>query len=315
MSSFKNVDIDKLSEFIKENNIHFDEEKHSYYVGNTLIGSVSSLLKQKGVATDYSAVDEEILERARMRGTAIHLQVEEALKTGDLFEVEDEALEIVKFINEQAKPGCISLEQQVYSLNEYCPYGGRYDILIESKDDKVILYDIKTYKGWSSQKELQVKWQLSLYAYALESCGAGKIDEIGVLRFDDNKKLICQKLRLFDKSAVLLFLQKDKVEKDKYPLTDLQVATFLSILDKEEELKNLENEVKDLKEKICQYMLKEDITRAVSNDGSLELVLVKGGVTTSFDSTKFKKEEPNFYEKYQKKVVRKDYLKIKKIGD
>lgn len=313
MNKFENIDIAKLNEFNKANNTHFDEENHWYFVGNKPIKSVSAILKEKGISPDYSFVDKEVLQKASLRGTAIHLQVEEALRYDDLNECEDEALEIVNYIKSQAKDGCISLEQQVYSLNELEPYGGRYDILIENKDNQVVLYDIKTYKSWSSQKELQVKWQLSLYAYAIESCGAGKIDKIAVLRFDDEKKLSCQELKQLDRLAIIDLLKNKELSKEVYPLSVTQVKTFLDILKKEDELNILEEQVKSLKDKICEYMTDKDILRAVSLDKSLEITLVKGGNVKSLDSVRLKKDEPELFEKYQKNSVRKNYIKIKRL--
>lgn len=312
MYNFTKIDVNRINKFIADNNIQYKEEGHSYFYGNSHLKSVSEILREKGISSDYSKVDEKTLERARMRGTAIHLQVEEALRYGDLNDCEDEALEIINYINTEAKKGCVLLEQQVCNLNEFLPYGGRFDILIENKENKVILFDIKTYKSWSSDKRMQVKWQLSFYAYALESMGAGKVDELAVLRFNENK-LVCEKLNLVDKEEFLQLLKNEKLEIATYPLNEIDANNFIEMLKKEEELKELEEKTKEIKEKICEYMEKQDIIKVIDENKTLMITLVKGGTTTSFDSSKFKKEEPSLYEKYTKKSNRKSYLKIKRL--
>ena len=42
----------------------FNEENHTYTLGDKTLISVTQLLKKHGLSTDYSGVDAEILERA-----------------------------------------------------------------------------------------------------------------------------------------------------------------------------------------------------------------------------------------------------------
>lgn len=50
----------------------FNEEQHTYWLGDKRLISVTRLLKKHGLSTDYSAVNPDVLEKAAKKGTAVH---------------------------------------------------------------------------------------------------------------------------------------------------------------------------------------------------------------------------------------------------
>ena len=60
----------------------FNEEQHTYWLGDKRLISVTRLLKKHGLSTDYSAVNPDVLEKAAKKGTAVHSEIEEYIKNG-----------------------------------------------------------------------------------------------------------------------------------------------------------------------------------------------------------------------------------------
>ena len=66
------------------NTVTFDVAKHLYKRGETPLISVTQLLKKHGLAPDYGAVPADVLERKAALGTAIHAEIENYIKTGEI---------------------------------------------------------------------------------------------------------------------------------------------------------------------------------------------------------------------------------------
>ena len=303
----------KLNKFLEKNNnriknLEFDKEKHCYKLDSIFLPSVSKILQDACISTDYLKVDSKILEKAKRRGIAIHLQVQEALQEDIYTECEQEATEIIEYIKSQAKEDCILTEQKIVCVKSPKSYAGRFDILIENKEDELVLYDLKTYKSWSSQKSWQTAWQLSLYAEAIEETGV-KVDRIIVLKFNGDK-LEPLELKRIEKDKINELLKKGSLSTILYPLDKKDVEKFISIITKEEELKILEEQVKEVKKAIFEFMQEHNILKAESLDGSLKLTAIPNTTSETIDVKRIRQEEPEIFEKYKKVSNRSGYIKI-----
>ena len=93
------------------------------------------------------------------------------------------------------------------------------------------------------------------------------------------------------------------------------------------ELKLLDNGIKEIKkfqkaklqldimeEKIKKTFLdlmeQAGVTKFTSPDGTFKVTYFAETTSTTFDSKKFKEEEPDLYEKYKKETTRKAYVKL-----
>lgn len=298
--------------------IKFEESDHGYFLEGKRVPSVTTLLKEGGIAPDYSSVDPAILERARRRGEAIHLQVEDALRNGAYADCEEEAREVLKYLASIFKPKGedvwqnIITEGFVFSNNPYKPYCGRFDLLCE-KAGRYSLYDIKTSKSETGQARLYARWQLSLYAYALAKEFGICISQIGVLRFKEeggHYVLVFEKLELIKNDKIEELLREGSVKSQLVPLSPREVGLFYDLAIKQEECKRIENELKAVKGAIYDFMEKNDIIKSTSEDGLLTITKVADSQSVSVDVERLKSEKPQIFEDYKKITPRRGFVKI-----
>ena len=144
----------------KNNEIVFCPDDHSYRLGDKVLISVTQLLKKHGLSTDYSAVNQNVLNAKAARGTLIHKEIEDYLKTGE----QGFTSELYDFIN--------ILEENALQLgaSEHIVHNdilaGTVDFMgytVKDKHDKTMyIGDIKTSIAVNREA---VRWQLSLYEY------------------------------------------------------------------------------------------------------------------------------------------------------
>ena len=311
----------KLLEYqkaIEKAPIKFEEIGHSYFLEEKKVPSVTTLLKEGGIATDYSTVDPVVLERARRRGEAIHLQVEDALRNEAYTDCEEEAQEVLKYLapifkakGEDVWQNIIT-EGFIYSKNPYKPYCGRFDILCK-KGGRYSLYDIKTNKTETGQARNYARWQLSLYAYALAKEFKICVSQIAILRFKEeggHYSLVFDKLELVKNAKIEEFLREGSVREKLVPLSQKEVGLFYDLAIKQEECKRLENELKTVKGAIYEFMQKNDILKTTSEDGLLTITRVADSESTSIDSERLKRDNPTIFEEYKKITPRKGFVRI-----
>lgn len=65
-----------------------------------------------------------------------------------------------------------------------------------------------------------------------------------------------------------------------------------------------------LKKTFLDLMEQTGVTKFTSPDGTFKVTYVAETTSTTFDSKKFKEEEPDLYEKYKKETTRKAYVKL-----
>ena len=140
------------------NEFQFDKNTHVYTFNGYPLISVTQLMKKHGLSPDYSAVDPEVLFAAAERGTLIHREIEEYLKTGEPGFTE----ECAAFADMAEDMHLSKIESEVMVHNDIV--AGTVDIMCTgiTKDARTvsILGDFKT----TTQLYIDaVRWQLSIY--------------------------------------------------------------------------------------------------------------------------------------------------------
>ena len=300
----------------------YQEEGHVYSMNGQKLPSVTQLLKDAGLGVNYSAVNPATLENARLRGDAIHYQIEDALWNDNFFETGDEAKQILRYLNNIfynfKKNAFVDLlsEGTFYSINSIKPYAGRFDLL-GKVNGEYVLFDVKTMKSWSGALELYTRWQLSLYARALKDWGidvkyltALKFRTIEVKGQEPRYELEPTTLAKIDDAKIDEFLKTGTVSKELVTLSNDELALFQKIKDKEAELKELEEQVKGVKRALYEYMRDNDILSATTEDGNIKVTRVKESVFVSVDKKKLELEEPAIFAKYKTETPREGYVRI-----
>lgn len=144
----------------------FEEEKHIYRLNGTYVPAVSTVMKPLSQAL-YKDVDEEILNKAAARGTAVHNAIENYTLFG-ITDIEPDYEGYFRAFREwwnEVKPKALGTECRVY--HKVLRYAGTADMPVII-DGKRILVDFKTSAGVN---RMLTGVQLEAYAKAYESHG------------------------------------------------------------------------------------------------------------------------------------------------
>lgn len=307
---------DKTLKSLQEMNdakiLDFEEEGHTYAISGEKLPSVTQLLKSAGLGSNYGVVDPDVLERAQLRGEAIHYQVECAIKNDDYTELGDEARQILQYLNslffDAKKKEWVDLLSEVSfftSKNKDSKnYAGRCDLL-GKVDGEYYLFDIKTMKNWNGTLQNYTRWQLSLYARALREYGID-VKHLNVLKFrtiktDDAERYELEPLYLqkADDARIDEFLKTGTVNKELVTLSNNELALFRKYQEGKEELKQIEEELDAVNRALYEYMRDNDILKAETEDGTVKVTRVTPRVSVSIDKNRLELEEPAVFAKYK----------------
>lgn len=273
--------------------IIFNEADHEYIrEGKTLI-SVTQLLHKHGLAPDYAAVPEEVLERAAEKGHSIHREIELFVKEGKEPE-SAEAKNVVEWMRSCFAKG----RSEVTVGNDIV--AGTYDF----RDDLTgNLYDWKT----TYQKdEGYWSWQLSLYDYL-----DGKHTDslfVGWLRGNEIQFI---PVRRHEDSEIerLLQCERDGTEfkEDPNPVALANSQELSEIAYLEDFINNLNaklSEVKAKKEELTKGLLQQmrDNSIKTLETPRMKITVKDSYVQKKVDSARLKEELPDVYAKYLKET-------------
>lgn len=170
---------------IKDHTLEFIDETHTYLVDGVIVPSVSKILRYK-FPNKYDGVDERVLERAAIRGTAVHEAIEKLCKTG---EIED--LKEVKnfiFLQNQYNFEVLGNEVPLIIFLDGVPVAaGRLDLNLKINEDEG-LADIKRTSVLDKE---HLAYQLNLYRIGFQQCYDTEIKFLkGIHLRDDIRKFI-----------------------------------------------------------------------------------------------------------------------------
>lgn len=170
---------------IKDHTLEFIDETHTYLVDGVIVPSVSKILRYK-FPNKYDGVDERVLERAAIRGTAVHEAIEKLCKTG---EIED--LKEVKnfiFLQNQYNFEVLGNEVPLIIFLDGVPVAaGRLDLNLKINEDEG-LADIKRTSVLDKE---HLAYQLNLYRIGFQQCYDTEIKFLkGIHLRDDTRKFV-----------------------------------------------------------------------------------------------------------------------------
>lgn len=295
--------------------VKFNPIDHVYSTeeGKQLI-SVTQLLKKHGLAPSFEGVPEAVLDRAAERGTAIHSEFEEVIKSkGDCVVISEEANWFKDAFYRQDE-GEWDSELMVWTEGDILAFAGTIDIVRRKPDGTVSLFDIKTGKVHSDA----VAWQLSLYRYAYAQRTGTDIDSIDLYCIDakpeESRVITVVPVKTEEIRRLLRF------EADDIPYTPGDVMLSSASLAKVEEFEGLLRAIDEQRKEIAEKYesFQNQLMNAMLDNGvkafetpRFKVTLVPSTITKSFDSVKFKADHKDLYEAYQTKMTpRKAYLKV-----
>lgn len=286
--------------------VEFKEDTHEYFLDGRKLISVTQLMRKHGLAPSYDAVNSEVLRAKAERGTLIHKEIEDYIKTGAIgFTSELEA-----FINHINNSNTAPLESEFIVNNDIV--AGTVDMLAIDLNGKY-LCDFKT---TATLHKDAVSWQLSIYAelYNLTN-PAEPITKGKAYHFQPDGTLKVVDIQLKPMAEVERLLECER--KGEIYTQDLAVSnTALAELAEvesliksiEEQKKAAEAQAQELRASLMQAMEANGVT-SFENE-RIKITYVAPTTRTSVDSAKLKKELPEIAEKYTKTSNVKASLRI-----
>ena len=267
----------------------FNDQTHTYKLNGKIIPSVTQIINEVLFYNKYSSVSEDTLELAKNKGSLIHKEIENYIKKGEI----GFTLELESFINIVNDKKLEHMKSEVKVHNK--EIAGTIDIVCRIGDKNVII-DTKTTAELDKE---YVSWQLSMYAYILETYYSVRIDELyGMWLRDEKYKFVKVEKKTHNQIEDVLEAFKNGSKIDLYSATlqtiplDNQIA-FMGLV---HQMNDIENKIKEVKEAILKEM--EDRGLSKVEIGDVTITYKQPTTRVSIDTKKLK--EDGLYDKYSK---------------
>ena len=289
-----------------DNRVFFENTTHSYLLdGEKLLMGVTSLMKKHSLSADYGGIKKEVLENAAKEGTAIHHELQDYEEGKTVFASE--------LIDEYKRLGLKFIEAE-YPVSDYELVASAIDMVYEgSKPNTVSLWDIKC---TSKYHQRALEWQLGIYKVLfekqnpdieVESCYCLWIDKKArkinrVIRVEPVTKEEVEALLDCERRGVL-YVDGQTTPGADLVLSNTELAMYVDSYDKilkfKEKIKEAEEVLKGLDERILQYLTKQGVEEMEGPEG-IRFKVKKPYTSERVDSTALKKNFPAVYEKCKK---------------
>ena len=284
--------------------VKFDKETHTYTDKKKILISVTQLMKKHGLATDYSMVDEHVLNSKADRGTMIHEEIEAYINSGDI----GFTSELSDYMNIMNKNVLVPSEAEVIVANDII--AGTLDQWgYDAVNNQFYIGDVKT--GEININYL--RWQLSLYDYLLPDTDAKKPRKLYCFALNDNSKFISiEPIPTEEIERLIECERKGEAYKQEVVIAEDKLAELVRLKYHLDDLK-LQSEKAEKKYKAITDMVK--MIMRVKGIKSFDNELVRISYTAehtkqSVDVDKLREELPDIAEKYSKIAPVKDSVRI-----
>ena len=163
--------------------LEYFNDTHTYVYEGEILPSITQIMQIK-FGNKYQGIDKRTLEKAAMKGTAVH----EAIENYEKHNIEDkECIELrnYKFLKRKYNFECLDNEVPVVLFLDGVPVGaGRLDLVIK-ENEKIGLGDIKR---TSTLDKEYLAYQLNLYRIAYQQCYGVEIKHLKALHLRENTR-------------------------------------------------------------------------------------------------------------------------------
>ena len=331
---------------LKQSEVVFNEETHTYLRGEQRLSGITSLIHQVLKLGVYPGASDYVLKvqipKAGYYGSCVH----KAIQTYDELGVECTeypekhhptagmlpAQDVSEELNSYK---CLLMGLRTVACEftvDYGNFASQIDSVKADEDDDIYLVDYKTnnlnyYPGGQAGLEEYLSWQLSCYAFMFEKQTGKKV--AGLIAFwlrkgegerwaierkpDDQVKCLLDTLVsltdhgfVYFNDTMQVYNTTQMVQKVAEQNNALAVPTEITTA-----IANLlkaEKLAKTMKEKLRELMEQNGVTKWECDE--FTAMITKESTTTTFDSTSFKKAYPEIYKQYSKQTTRKGSFKI-----
>lgn len=290
---------------LNQSAVVYDAVAHTYTLDGKKLKGITALIKDKLFPNEYRDVPEAVLQNAAERGHRIHSAIE-LYDTCDI--PTNECDELKGYMQEcEQHPFMRNHLDSEYVVSDNSQYASAIDKVYDDGQGGVVLADIKTTYKLDTD---YVSWQLSVYAYffSLLNPNVKVTSAYAIWLRRDKHKVVEVKLHSFDDVKTLLY--GEEVVNKEFDFADMPYTESYLL-----HLKTLADDAATRYEEAKQQMLS-----AMQENG---LKTIKGQLLSitrredckrmTFDSKKFKSENPDMYNNYLKESVTKGGITIKAV--
>lgn len=300
---------------LKESGVMFVEECHSYFLNGKELKGITGMIERQLFPHKLDGIPASVLKNAAELGSAIH----KACQMYDEIMIDNGLPQVAvykKLLEKDFPTSTVIANEYIVTDGEH--FASPIDKVIQIDDDMVAIVDVKT--TYELDKEY-VSWQTSIYKHLFEKQNPGiKVGALLALWLPKNDNQL-SKAGFFvvdDKGseAVVALMEAEK-KGEKYvpvvtPKKEQHVILAENAINEMLEAERLMGYYKDIYEKFKQEALDAMLKYGVKSFDSekVKMTLVPGGKSMRFDSTRFKKEQPDLYAQYLKESETKDSIRI-----
>ena len=283
--------------------VNFDATTHTFTNenGEKLI-SITTLLAKHNLAPSYENISTDFLKKYSDRGTLIHEEISNYIKTGEV----GFSKELQDFIDYTDKNEITFVDSEFMLYNDHI--AGICDFLYKDKEGKLHRVDFKT---TSTKHNDSVSWQLSLYDYL----DTRKADYFEVWYFQNNELEVVS-LRPKEIKEIEKLIEDDKLGITYTPTLEISLQTQHEIEKLQIYIDNLKalqddanKKLDELKSMLVEKMETHNIKKITTD--YFTITYVEPSIKKTIDSKRLKKELPQVYEEYTNTTQSKGYVKIK----
>lgn len=288
---------------LKQSQVRFVSDTHQYFLGDKELFGITSTLIKRAYPDTYKKPDNyteeqwaEILNNAAAKGSNMHETIELYEDLG----VESDSPELQSYIRIKKENNLTALASE-YVVSDEEHYATAIDMVAMNAEGEIVLIDFKrTYNLHIDNVTLQQ----SICKRWFEKLNPGlKVANIYVLWMREDKSRF-EKLTPWCDDQLDMLINAD-INDEEFDVTKTygnlpaKVAAVQDYLfELEEEVKAKTEELKNIKEGLCQLMLQNNIKSFKTDRVQMTVSVAKPRET--FDSKKFKEDHPELYDKYIK---------------
>lgn len=281
--------------------IRFDPENHLYFNEKGFILPNPTQIIGKVYGTGLENAPTEFVNRAADKGHFHHAEFDTYIKTGKKGTSPEFEVWYQHF-------GKITGESEkiVSAETPYGAFAGTVDLFGNG-----FVYDWKTCKTATKQQVAKWQKQLSFYCYALRKMGQAVNEPLKIVHVNGGDLEVINVDYLGDnfvEETMKLYADNKQPEKPTYELQTVSKSDLQTLEDTLFQIDTLEKVVSNIREKIKDEMERRKILDL--QVGRVKMTYVSGTIRQTFDSKKFKQDDPDLYAIYLKNTEVKPSLRI-----
>ena len=283
---------------LNQSRVQFDAATHTYHLDGVVLQGITGTLIRRAFPDKYKDVDPEVLAEAARKGHELH----EAIQNFDRFGIASDDERVKNYAELKQGSGLVTVENE-YLVSDNEHYASSIDIVMRNVLDEVTLVDTKT---TYTLDRASTALQLSIYKRWFEQQNEGlKVAHICALWLPNRDHSICELVELSPVNAEVIdaLIEADlNDEPFEYVTVPQWYEELEAMYRRYAKMKaDAEYGIEHIKTQLMEMMKQENLQTIKSGYYTVSYIPEKVG--KRFDSTLFKSENKELYNKYMKDSV------------